>query len=286
MASLVSSPGRFDLLVLGHVTRDEFGSDARLGGAASFAAQAGVLLGLRTALLTAAHPDFPWLAPLSNTPGLAVRVVPAAFTTTFALDYAGPRRTLFLRAAAPRLSAGDVPAAFSSAPIVYAGPVAGEVDGDLVADLGAHTFVCVGLQGWLRKPTADGKIEPALAPEIASPPANVRAAVLSEEDHPDAEAIAGEFSSRGMVVALTRGARGATVLTTDGRTDIPAAPATEVDPTGAGDVFGVTFAVALARGRAPEEAARLAADAAARVVEGPGLGRLASFEAGRLRGAP
>jgi 1D-myo-inositol 3-kinase len=56
---------------------------------------------------------------------------------------------------------------------------------------------------------------------------------------------------------------------------VPAAPARERDPTGAGDVFGLVLATALGRGSSPQQAGQLAALAAARVVEGPGLGTLA-----------
>jgi 1D-myo-inositol 3-kinase len=50
--------------------------------------------------------------------------------------------------------------------------------------------------------------------------------------------------------------------------------ASERDPTGAGDVFGAALTVGLWRGSSPMDAAREAAYAAARAVEGPGLGNL------------
>ena len=53
-------------------------------------------------------------------------------------------------------------------------------------------------------------------------------------------------ASRGLIVALTRSSRGATILEGTQRWDIPAAPAREVDPTGAGDVFGIALTVSLA----------------------------------------
>jgi sugar/nucleoside kinase (ribokinase family) len=62
--------------------------------------------------------------------------------------------------------------------------------------------------------------------------------------------------------------------------DVPAAPAIEVDPTGAGDVFGLVFALALARGADLATAGQRAAAAAARVVEGPGLGTLGQMGGG------
>jgi sugar/nucleoside kinase (ribokinase family) len=129
------------------------------------------------------------------------------------------------------------------------------------------------VQGWLRRAGDGGEIEPALAPEAITPP-RLDAAILSELDHPDAAAIAARFATAGARVAVTRGARGATILDGDARLDIPAAPAVEVEPTGAGDVFGVVLALELQRGVPAREAAVAAAAAAARVVEGPGLGRL------------
>jgi 1D-myo-inositol 3-kinase len=133
-------------------------------------------------------------------------------------------------------------------------------------------FVGVGLQGWLRRRDVEGRIHPALSPEVSDPPA-LGCAIVSVEDHPDVEAVAAGFAAKGAVAAITRGAHGATLLTAGDRLEIPAAPAREVDPTGAGDVFGVVLTWRLAGGASPATAAADAAAAAARVVEGPGLGR-------------
>jgi 1D-myo-inositol 3-kinase len=265
---------RPELLILGHVTRDEIGDDVRLGGAAGFTARAAAAFGLRTALVTAAPPGSPLLDELRGLEGLTMQVVPSETMTTFMLDYTGPRRRLVMRAAAAPLRPGDIPAPFRKATAVYVGPVAGECDRALVESLDPGAFVCAGLQGWLRRADAQGRIEAALLPEVSDPPRNLRAAVLSEEDHPQAEEIAERLVARGVVVALTRGARGATLFVSGQQQHVPAAPALETDPTGAGDVFGLVFGIALARAASPQEAARLAALAAARVVEGPGLGTL------------
>ncbi len=57
--------------------------------------------------------------------------------------------------------------------------------------------------------------------------------------------------------------------------EIPAAKIRkEIDSTGAGDVFGVIFGVELHAGKDIVDAARIAMWAAARVVEGPGMGNL------------
>ena len=266
-----------DLLVLGHVTCDEFGDERRLGGATGYAARAAALLGIETALVTVAPVDSPLLEPLAATPGLQVHVAPSDVMTTFALDYRGPRRRLVLRTSARPVTLADVPPAWRGPRVVYAGGVFGECGRALLDGFsGAHVIAAV--QGWLRRRDVDGTILPALTDEALEPPGSLASAVLSEEDHPEAEEIAARYAARGTFVALTRGAKGATILHRDQRLEIPAAPAQEVDPTGAGDVFGLVFGLALAEGHPVAEAGRRAALAAARVVEGPGLGRLAEVK--------
>jgi 1D-myo-inositol 3-kinase len=282
MGVVLASPGLSlldgtpHLLVLGHVTRDEVGGGVRLGGAASYAALAAARLGVETALVTVGPPDDPLLAPLRAEPRLAIHCVPSPVMTTFALEYEGAKRRLSLRRAAPPLRADDVPPRWRAAAVTYVGPVAGECDRALLGALDAR-FVAAGLQGWLRRARGDGAqagaIEPALSPEALQPP-RLDAAILSEEDHPDAESVAARFAAAGALVAITRGARGATILEAGTRWELPAAPARETDPTGAGDVFGLVLALGLAAGTPARQAATAAAAAAARVVEGPGLGRL------------
>lgn len=269
------------LLVLGHVTRDEMAGQARLdvqlgarlGGAVSYAAQVAVRLDVPTALVTVAPPEDPLLAPLRGHPHLRLACAASDVMTTFVLSYAGPRRRLALKCRAAALAVADVPEAWRRAPVAFVGPVAGECDRALVASLGAG-FIGVGLQGWLRGTGPGGEIVPALLAEALDPPP-VQLAVVSEEDHPEVEAVAARFVARGATVAITRGARGATLIAPSGRRlEIPAAPAREIDSTGAGDVFGVVLTLRLAAGTPLVEAGAAAAAAAARVVEGPGLGRL------------
>jgi 1D-myo-inositol 3-kinase len=263
------------LVVLGHVTRDEIGAAgaaARLGGAASYAALAAARLGVETALVTVAPPGDDLLAPLRNEPRLSFHCAPSDVMTTFHLDYAAAGRVLTLRRRARTLAPADVPASCRGAAVAYVGPVAAECDGALIGSLGAG-FVGVGLQGWLRRAGDGGRIEAALLPEAREPP-RVQVAVVSEQDHPDVDEVAARFASAGAIVAITRGARGATIFSTAGQIEIPAAAAHEVDPTGAGDVFGVVLTLRLSEGAPVGVAGTDAAVAAARVVEGPGLGRL------------
>ena len=290
---------RIELLVLGHVTRDEIdaGDEAgaqggeerrsvRWGGAAAYAALAAARLGVRTGLVTAAPTDSALLDELRAETRLSLHVVPSTTFTTFALRYAGGQRRLWLLARAPSLRFEDIPPAFAGARTVYVGPVAGECSAALVRACAARTttFVGVGLQGWLREidageaahVTSRGEsrlVRPALDASILEVP-GVAAAVASEADHPQIATFASRLVDRGTAVAITRGERGASLFHGNVRVDVPAARADEREPTGAGDVFGVVFTLQLANGASLREAGEAAAEAAARVVEGPGLGTL------------
>jgi sugar/nucleoside kinase (ribokinase family) len=72
-------------------------------------------------------------------------------------------------------------------------------------------------------------------------------------------------------VALTRGAQGSTLFVRGVPHHIPAFPAIERDPTGAGDVFAATLFSRLRETGDPFEAARFASYVAARSVEGAGI---------------
>ena len=258
--------------MVGHVTRDEIAGGVRLGGAASYAARAAACLGHETGLVTVAPPDDPLLEPLRRTPHLTLHCVPSEVMTTFALAYAAGERQLWLRRRARPLVPGDVPPEWRHPRVAYVGPVAGECDLSFARSLGAR-FLGAGIQGWLRRTGEDGRVEPS--PLTATPepetPLPFAVAIVSEEDHPAAEAAARRLARTS---AITRGARGARLITASEAVEIPAAPAREVDPTGAGDVFGVVLTLALAQGKPLAVAGRAAAAAAARVVEGPGLGTL------------
>ena len=76
------------------------------------------------------------------------------------------------------------------------------------------------------------------------------------------------------LVALTRGAQGATLFVRGTPHHIAAFAATEHDPTGAGDVFAAALFTRLREAGDPLEAARFASFVAALSVEGAGISRI------------
>jgi hypothetical protein len=268
---------RPQLLVLGHVTRDQFGRERRVGGAAAFAARAAVLLGIDTALVTVAPRHAPELDALRELGGLQLAVADSDRITTFGHEFVAARRQLSLLECARPLTWDDVPPAWRAPELLFAGPVAGECGEALIERFaGSYGIACI--QGWLRDPVVGGLVRPRRLAEECRLPAPLRAVSFSASDHPGAGVIARKLAAGGVPVAVTRGRRGARVSWGQHEKHVPAEAATPVDSTGAGDVFALIFGLSLRAGFEPAAAARRAALAAARVVEGPGLGTLAQAQ--------
>ena len=81
-------------------------------------------------------------------------------------------------------------------------------------------------------------------------------------------------STHKRLLFVTLGADGAQVCTNSAHTHLPAPPAHEGDPTGAGDTFCGTTLTMLARGASPVNAAAAGCAAASRMIEAPGPAQL------------
>lgn len=259
------------LVTAGHVTRDVIRGKHYLGGAAAFAARMANALEVPNGLVTVAPGDFEFLPELSALGHCELHRQDANSATVFELNYSGPTRTLRVREQAPDVDPDDIPEPFLHTPLLYLAPVINECSRAL-AERFENAWVTVGLQGWLRRLDATGTVCPSLRKRALRPPSNCRLVCFSELDHPRAADLAERLADLVPLVALTRGARGASIYADGKRRDWPAAAAEEVDPTGAGDVFGLVLSLRLQCGDELDAATEKALFAAARVVEGPGLG--------------
>jgi sugar/nucleoside kinase (ribokinase family) len=87
----------------------------------------------------------------------------------------------------------------------------------------------------------------------------------------DADGAAHDLLGRGIrTIVVKRGAAGATSYDALGKCTVPAFPAEEIDPTGAGDTFGATYVTFWLRGLPPREALTLANAAGALAVRRKG----------------
>ena len=234
-----------------------------LGGTVTYAAATALKLGLRTAVVTSAADDVDLAQTL---PSVALHVIPATTTTTFRNEYSKGRRQRLYSAAGP-IAQADVPAEWRRASMVLLGPLIGEIATDLGAYFPGST-VAASMQGWLRQAAPDGKVmQKPWAGSGLMP--NVAAAVMSDEDAGarDIE----RLRRAAPVLIVTEAERGARLFSESGCSRIPAFPAAEADPTGAGDVFAAAFLVRFSQTSDPIAAATFASCAASLSVEALGI---------------
>jgi sugar/nucleoside kinase (ribokinase family) len=221
-------------------------------------------------VLTAAGPDFD---PARDLPGIPACVLPSAATTRFANIYeAGGHRRQVVSSRAHDIELLALPEDWQAPEALLLSPVAGEITGALAPSFEAG---CVGAiaQGWLRAFDAEGNVR---AQDWADPTRalpGVHVLFLSQHDLPegrDPHAFLGCVP----IVAVTRGWRGVSLLSREGDIEVPGFPRTEVDPTGAGDVFAAAFLVGYHERGDPQAAAVFACCAASCAVEGVGASTL------------
>lgn len=256
-----------DYVVIGHITRDLTPQGPLVGGTVAYAARTAQALGCRVGVVTSAHRELDVRAALPN---VVIRCLPAEATTTFENIYTLQGRRQFVRAVARRLGAAAIPPDWRHAPIVHLAPVAQEVDPALIR---AFPLALIGVtpQGWLRRWGEGGEVSPCAWAEAGAILAQATAVVLSPEDVGGDEAILADYAHRAHILVVTQGRAGSTVTWMGETRHFPAPLVTEVDPTGAGDVYAAAFFVRLYETRDPWEAARFATCLAARSVTRPGL---------------
>ena len=255
------------LLSLGHVTWDRRDGLELVGGTVAYAAQCGRKLGWDVGVLTACGPDF---EPARELPGVEVFRTTGATTTRFAsaVDEEGLRQQ-WLQARAPDVELEPLPEGWRNPDVLLIGPVAGELPSHLALAFDAGVVGAIA-QGFVRAVDEAGRVTPC---EWRAPRADldgVHVLFLSEHDLESAEERVGELLGLVPIVALTRGWRGLTLFTRDGRYDVPTLPRPEVDATGAGDVFATAFLLRYHECGDPLEAAAFGACAASCAVEGAG----------------
>ena len=259
------------LLTIGHVTRDRRPGGDVLGGSAAYTALTAHRLGWEVGVLTSAGPDFD---PKKELPDIEVFVHPSSATTRFVNKYDedGTRHQTVV-ARADNIELGPLPDEWRSPDALLLSPVAGELNdfGSGALEAGAVGAVA---QGWLREIGPGGSVSARKWTTAARDLAGVHVVFLSEHDMPDAKVGSRQLLNHVPMIALTRGVHGLTLMTRKGEYEVPTLPRTEVDPTGAGDVFAAAFLVRYQEVGDPLAAASFAACAASCAVEGVGAASL------------
>ena len=253
------------LLAIGHVTWDRLQGQTVLGGSVTYATQTARKLGWEAAALTSAGPDFD---PARDLPGVTTFLARGDATTRFVNNYGeGGARTQVLSSRAGDIVLSLVPEEWRNPDVLLLGGVAAEIHGR-AAEAFAAEVVGANAQGWVRAFGPGGEVTPCEWQRPDENLAGVHALFLSEHDIPGALRRSRDLMSFVPMIAVTSGWRGLSLVTRDGIEQVPGFPRTEVDPTGAGDVFAAAFLMRYQETGNPSEAAVFACCAASCVVEG------------------
>lgn len=255
-----------DYLVIGHITRDLTPEGSRLGGTATYSTLTAAALGLRVGVVTSWGMELP-LGLLHEIPIVSY---PAESSTTFENINTDRGRVQIIHKIAPSLDLNLIPEPWRNVPIVHLGPVAQEVEPGLVR---YFPSALIGLtpQGWLRAWDENGRVYHTEWPEASYLLGQAGAVVISLEDVDNDEDRIEEMAASCRILAVTDAARGSRLFWNgDVRRFIPPI-VTEVDATGAGDIYAAAFFSRLYSTRDPWEAARFATLLSAYSVTRPGL---------------
>jgi hypothetical protein len=228
-------------------------------------------LGAQVTLVTRLSPGYD-TAPLE---GIEVHAQPAADVCRYAnrFDSGGDRTLLLLNEGEP-IDTSDITFPTPADAMIVA-PAYHEIGGLPPCEA---PVVAVALQGPLRTCDGQGLVMPHPRPkeQVASFLRPGVVAFFSEEDTTEPEDLAHFIASGGGTALLTRGWRGAILVTQAGARVLPPYSANPVDPTGAGDCFATAFVVRYIETGDLDEASHYALAAGALAVEAPGLAGVAT----------
>lgn len=260
-----------DYLVIGHVAHDLTPEGPRLGGTAAYAALTARALGLRVGIVTASGPETS-LSPLGDIPVLSLG---SPNSTIFENIYTRQGRIQYLRGQAARIDLNQVPGIWRGAPIIHLGPIANEVEAILPVSF-SPSLLGLTPQGWMRQWDSEGRVSIGEWKGADDALSRAHAVVISREDVNGDDELIEHMAHQTRILAVTESAAGAVLYWNGDRRRFPAPDVTEVDATGAGDVFATAFFFRLLHTRDPWEAARFATLLASCSVTRPGLEGIAT----------
>ncbi len=255
-----------EYLVLGHVAEDLTPSGVQLGGTVSYAALTARALGMRVGIVTSVGED----APLKVLDGIQIINIPTERSTIFENVKTENGRIQTLHHQAALINFEHVPQTWQNAPVVHLAPIAQELDSKLVEQFPA-SLVGVTPQGWMRGWDENGRVFATAWENSEQVLRRAGGVVMSIEDvNRDLELVE-SMAHQTRVLCLTEGELGSVLHWNGDRRRFRAPVVTEVDATGAGDIFAAAFFVRLNQTRDPWEAARFATNLAAHSVTRVGL---------------
>lgn len=273
------------VLIAGGLTIDRFADGTTApGGSVLHAGLAAAAEGAHPTFVTVAGDEPAALAGLGRLRGLGdVMHQPAARTTAYRHDESGPRRVLVLDASGDAIDPERIDA-LPSVEVALLAPIADELPPAAIRTLRTAVqprLTVLLIQGWLRRLAVGEPVRPLsldeVDPAVWQAFGEADAIVVSTEDLADGTrdpftqaATLRRHIGRGPLLLLTLGPEG--YLLDDPAAanivaSVPRVVVTDVPMVGAGDTFGATLALHLARGQSPIAAAESATERVIAVLE-------------------
>ncbi|MCU1676231.1 MAG: carbohydrate kinase [Frankiales bacterium] len=248
---------RAGVTVLGNLSVDHVnGGPPTAGGCPSFAGPALAALGDAARLVVRAAPaDLPLFDAMLAALPVPWQVLPSTSTSSFSLVYSGNDRVMRVEGIGPVWTPADIAAAAVATRWVHVAPL-------LRSDFPAESLAALASAGHLISYDGQGLVRvPRLGPMVTDDrydPAvleHVQVLNISEDEAAELLGSLGADAVRRLgvpEVLVTRGVEGSDVYVDGVRTHVPVAwRVDDVQTTGAGDMFTVSYVVARAGGRDP-----------------------------------
>lgn len=227
-----------NFVAVGHFTHDVTPQGYIIGGSAAYSSITVCNLGLNPRVVTSVGADFDQKNPLLN--GIKVEYHIAQSTTKFNNIYEDGCRYQLLLSVADKISAKHIPLEWCNTDIAYICPVADEVTVDAVHAF-SNAVIGVTPQGWMRKWDKNYRVSAKKWENAEKILPYIDALILSEDDIAPFPEELDLYIELTKIVVLTRNKRGATLYKDGNSIDFPAYKTTQIDQTGAGDVFAAAF---------------------------------------------
>ncbi len=264
--TLVTTDKPPQYLGIGHVTRDLTPDGPVLGGTVSYAALTAAAMGLKVGIATSYSGDFEPKALRE----IMKRVIPAKETTTFENINTPNGRVQRIHHLASPIHANTIPIPWRNCPIVHLGPVTNEIEAG-IAEIFPNAMIGITPQGWMRRWDDQGNVYYKQWEDAAKMLKFASAVVLSIEDVQHDENEIERLVEMSRILIVTEGAEGARVYWNGDVRKIRPPKVTEVDATGAGDIFATAFFIRYSQTRDPWTAAEFATKIACQSVTRTGM---------------
>ena len=260
-----------DYVVVGHITQDITPQGLTPGGTALYSGLTAHALGFSVGI----HTSFSDTLNLQLPPGAQISIIPSAETSTFKNVQKNNGRTQYIYQRAQPIPTETIPTAWRNARILHLGPVAREIDVGTLKTF-SHALIGVTPQGWMRQWDSEGKIHFEYQDCIDEILCKADIAIISLEDIQFNEDIIESMAAEIGILVITEGEKGARVYWNGDQRHFRPPVVSEVNSTGAGDIFAAAFFFRYYHTRNPWEAARFANLLAAGSVTRKGLNSIPS----------